>query len=149
MLAVFRGKIKTGRRTEAIDFSLHWRILGLEKFDLSVVCARARLRPAPNPRFPRDLHHLLRGIVVGSRSHNAQLFERILRRYEHELWIGDAAEIRARRVPRQKTDSRDALDRIHGGFNGSSHTGSKSGKRSLKSYIRARALIHTQSTVLL
>ena len=74
MLAVFRGKIKTGRRTEAIGFSSHWRILGLEKFDLSAVCARARLRPAPSQRFPRDLHHLLRGIVVGSGSYNAQWF---------------------------------------------------------------------------
>jgi transposase len=40
---------------------------------------------------------------------NAQWFERILRRYQHELWIGDAAEIRAARVRKQKTDSRDAL----------------------------------------
>src|ERR1700732_3847941 len=31
---------------------------------------------------------------------------------------------------------------------GHRNTGSKSGKRSLKSYIRARALIHTESTVL-
>ncbi len=40
---------------------------------------------------------------------NAQWFERTLRRYHHELWIGDAAEIRAARVRKQKTDSRDAL----------------------------------------
>ncbi len=31
---------------------------------------------------------------------------------------------------------------------GHRNTGSKSGKRSVKSYIRARALIHTESTVL-
>jgi hypothetical protein len=31
---------------------------------------------------------------------------------------------------------------------GHRNTGSKSGKRSLKSHIRARALIHTESTVL-
>jgi hypothetical protein len=31
---------------------------------------------------------------------------------------------------------------------GHRNTDSKSGKRSLKSYIRARALIHTESTVL-
>ena len=36
-------------------------------------------------------------------------FERLLHRYGHELWVGDAAEIRARRVRKQKTDSRDAL----------------------------------------
>ena len=40
---------------------------------------------------------------------NAQWFERMLDRYQHELWVGDAAEIGAARVRRQKTDSRDAL----------------------------------------
>lgn len=39
----------------------------------------------------------------------AQWFERVLSRHGHELWIGDAAEIRASQVRRQKTDSRDAL----------------------------------------
>jgi transposase len=39
---------------------------------------------------------------------NGQWFERMLLRYQHELWIGDAAEIRAARVRKQKTDSRDA-----------------------------------------
>ena len=36
-------------------------------------------------------------------------FERMLRECGHELWVGDAAEIRARVVRKQKTDSRDAL----------------------------------------
>jgi transposase len=40
---------------------------------------------------------------------NAQWFERMLARYQHELWVGDAAEIRAARVRKQKTDARDAL----------------------------------------
>jgi transposase len=40
---------------------------------------------------------------------NAQWFERILHRYNHELWVGDAAQIRAARVRKQKTDSRDAV----------------------------------------
>ena len=40
---------------------------------------------------------------------NARWFERILERYHHELWIGDAAAIRAAMVRKQKTDSRDAL----------------------------------------
>jgi transposase len=40
---------------------------------------------------------------------HAQWFERMLRRYQHELWIGDAAAIRAARVRKQKTDSLDAL----------------------------------------
>ena len=38
-----------------------------------------------------------------------QWFESLLREYGHELWVGDAAKIRAARVRKQKTDSRDAL----------------------------------------
>jgi len=37
-----------------------------------------------------------------------QWFERMLAELGHELWVGDPAEIRARAVRRQKTDSRDA-----------------------------------------
>ena len=37
-----------------------------------------------------------------------QWFERMLGELGHELWIGDPAEIRARAVRRQKTDTRDA-----------------------------------------
>ena len=40
---------------------------------------------------------------------NAQWFERMLQEHHHELWIGDAAEIRAAMVRKQKTDPRDAL----------------------------------------
>ncbi len=35
-------------------------------------------------------------------------FERLLNRYGHELWVGDAARIRASEVRKQKTDRRDA-----------------------------------------
>ena len=37
-----------------------------------------------------------------------QWFERMLAELGHELWVGDPAEIRARAVRRQKTDTRDA-----------------------------------------
>jgi transposase len=40
---------------------------------------------------------------------NAQWFERLLAEYHHELWVGDAAKIRAAEVRKQKTDARDAL----------------------------------------
>ena len=39
---------------------------------------------------------------------NALWFERLLAELGHELWIGDAARIRAAAVRRQKTDARDA-----------------------------------------
>jgi hypothetical protein len=40
---------------------------------------------------------------------DAQWFATVLQEHHHELWIGDAAEIRAAMVRKQKTDSRDAL----------------------------------------
>jgi transposase len=41
-------------------------------------------------------------------SGHARWFERLLRELKFELWIGDAAEIRTKRVRKQKTDSQDA-----------------------------------------
>jgi transposase len=41
-------------------------------------------------------------------SGHARWFERLLRGLEFELWIGDAAEIRTKRVRKQKTDRQDA-----------------------------------------
>jgi hypothetical protein len=39
---------------------------------------------------------------------NSLWFERLMEELGHELWIGDAARIRASSVRRQKTDKRDA-----------------------------------------
>jgi transposase len=41
-------------------------------------------------------------------SGHARWFERLLAELQFELWIGDAAEIRSRRVRKQKTDRQDA-----------------------------------------
>jgi transposase len=41
-------------------------------------------------------------------SGHARWFERLLHNLEFELWIGDAAEIRTKRVRKQKTDRQDA-----------------------------------------
>ena len=41
-------------------------------------------------------------------SGQARWFERLLAELKIELWIGDAAEIRARRVRKKKTDREDA-----------------------------------------
>jgi transposase len=52
---------------------------------------------------------LPRGAVVGiEASLPALWFERLLVEYGHELWVGDAAQIRASVVREQKTDDRDA-----------------------------------------
>ena len=41
-------------------------------------------------------------------SGQARWFERLLGELQFELWIGDAAEIRTKRVRKQKTDRQDA-----------------------------------------
>ena len=41
-------------------------------------------------------------------SGHARWFERLLAELQLELWIGDAAEIRTKRVRKQKTDRQDA-----------------------------------------
>jgi transposase len=41
-------------------------------------------------------------------SGHARWFERLLAELNFELWIGDAAEIRTKRVRKQKTDRQDA-----------------------------------------
>jgi transposase len=49
------------------------------------------------------------GVRVGMEaSGHARWFERLLSELQFELWIGDAAEIRTKRVRKQKTDRQDA-----------------------------------------
>jgi len=58
-------------------------------------------------KFYAELHKAVR---VGMEATGyAQWFEQMLARLGHELWVGDAAEIGAAMVRKQKTDSRDAL----------------------------------------
>src|SRR5512133_1512460 len=57
-------------------------------------------------RFYRSLPS--RALVGFEACGNTQWFEDLLDRLGHEVWIGDAAEIRASYVRNQKTDRRDA-----------------------------------------
>ncbi len=60
-------------------------------------------------QFYRDLK--VRGVSVRvgmEASGHARWFERLLMELQFELWIGDAAEIRTKRVRKQKTDRQDA-----------------------------------------
>jgi transposase len=60
-------------------------------------------------RFYRDLAAQGMKVRVGMEaSGQARWFERLLAELNFELWIGDAAEIRTKRVRKQKTDRRDA-----------------------------------------
>ena len=53
---------------------------------------------------------LPKGSLVGIEATGCtQWFERMVSECGHQLWVGDPAEIRARRVRKQKTDERDAL----------------------------------------
>jgi transposase len=60
-------------------------------------------------KFYRDLAAQEMGVRVGMEaSGHARWFERLLAELQFELWIGDAAEIRTKRVRKQKTDRQDA-----------------------------------------
>ena len=60
-------------------------------------------------KFYRELAAQRMEVRVGMEaSGHARWFERLLAELQIELWIGDAAEIRTRRVRKQKTDRQDA-----------------------------------------
>src|SRR5512133_2509410 len=60
-------------------------------------------------KFYRELAAQGRKVRVGMEaSGHARWFERLLGELNFELWIGDAAEIRTKRVRKQKTDRQDA-----------------------------------------
>ena len=65
--------------------------------------------PAEAEQFYRDLAAQGKKVRVGMEaSGHARWFERLLAELQLELWIGDAAQIRAKRVRKQKTDRQDA-----------------------------------------
>jgi len=60
-------------------------------------------------KFYRDLAAQGMKVRVGMESSGqARWFERLLSELQYELWIGDAAEISAKRVRKQKTDRQDS-----------------------------------------
>src|SRR5881275_592772 len=70
----------------------------------------ARLHhPEAAERYYRELAEQGMKVRVGMEaSGHARWFERLLAELNFELWIGDAAEIRTKRVRKQKTDRQDA-----------------------------------------
>jgi transposase len=65
--------------------------------------------PEEAEKFYRDLGAQGAYVRVGMEaSGHARWFERLLSELKFELWIGDAAKIRAKRVRKQKTDRQDA-----------------------------------------
>jgi hypothetical protein len=60
-------------------------------------------------QFYQELKQQNAAVRVGMESSgHSRWFERLLRDLQFELWIGDAAEIRTKRVRKQKTDRQDA-----------------------------------------
>jgi len=65
--------------------------------------------PEEAEKFYRELAAQGKRVRVGMEaSGHARWFERLLAELQFELWIGDAAEIRTKRVRKQKTDRQDA-----------------------------------------
>src|SRR3981189_3809766 len=73
-------------------------------------CGEQRLQHREEAeKFYRDLAGQGKSVRVGMEaSGHARWFERLLSDLRFELWIGDAAEIRTKRVRKQKTDRQDA-----------------------------------------
>jgi transposase len=73
-------------------------------------CEERRLEHSEEAeKFYRDLAASGMKVRVGMEaSGHGRWFERLLSELQFELWIGDAAEIRTRRVRKQKTDRQDA-----------------------------------------
>jgi len=70
--------------------------------------------PEEAEKFYRDLRIQGAPVRVGMEaSGHARWFERLLAELQFELWIGDAAEIRSKRVRKQKTDRQDAQLILH------------------------------------
>jgi transposase len=70
---------------------------------------RRLAHPVEAAQFYGELKQRNVAVRVGMEaSGHARWFERLLRQLEFEVWIGDAAEIRTKRVRKQKTDRQDA-----------------------------------------
>ena len=75
---------------------------------------RKLAHPKEAEEFYRALHEQWDGIRVGMEaSGHARWFERLLAELKIELWTGDAAKIRAKRVRKKKTDREDARHILH------------------------------------
>ena len=73
------------------------------------ICEKRLGHPQEAEQFYRELHQRGVQVRVGMEaSGHSRWFERLLEELGFELWIGDPAEIRSRRVRKQKTDRQDA-----------------------------------------
>ena len=90
-----------------VDFHPEFQQIASVDTDTGVFQEERLAHPDEAEKFYRDL--MGQKVRVGMEaSGHGRWFERLLAELQMELWIGDAAEIRAKRVRKQKTDRQDA-----------------------------------------
>jgi len=89
------------------DYHPSWQQVSFVDAETGAVCARKLVNgDGEAERFYGSLP--VPSLIGMEATGNAQWFIELLQRLGHEVWIGDAAEIRASYVRQQKTDRRDA-----------------------------------------
>ena len=92
-----------------VDFHPEFQQIASVDTDSGELQEKRLAHPAEAEQFYRNLAAQGKKVRVGMEaSGHARWFERLLAELQLELWIGDAAQIRAKRVRKQKTDRQDA-----------------------------------------
>jgi transposase len=92
-----------------VDFHPEFQQIVSVDIDTGELQEKRLEHPEAAEKFYRDLAGQGMKVRVGMEaSGHARWFERLLAELNFELWIGDAAKIRAKRVSKQKTDRQDA-----------------------------------------
>jgi transposase len=92
-----------------VDYHPEFQQIALVDTDTGEFQEKRLAHPEEAGKFYRELAVLGMKVRVGMEaSGHARWFERLLAELNFELWIGDAAEIRTKRVRKQKTDRQDA-----------------------------------------
>jgi len=91
------------------DYHPSFQQIAFVDTDTGELGERRLAHPEEADQFYGELKPRNAAVRVGMEaSGHARWFERLLRQLEFEVWIGDAAEIRTKRVRKQKTDRQDA-----------------------------------------
>ena len=92
-----------------VDFHPEFQQIASVDTETGELQERRLMHPEEAEKFYRDLAVAGQKVRVGMEaSGQARWFERLVAELQFELWIGDAADIRTRRVRKQKTDRQDA-----------------------------------------
>src|SRR5664279_1850812 len=92
-----------------VDFHPEFQQIAMVDTDTGELEERRLHHPDEGEAFYRALASQGKTVRVGMEaSGHGRWFERLLGELQIELWIGDAAEIRTKRVRKQKTDRQDA-----------------------------------------